>query len=95
LKTKPRSAHIIDSLGWVYFKKGEYQKAAVELERAHRLMPRDGTVAEHLADTYYHQKRYREALRLYRKALGLENSHPTELRKKINELELLLQERSL
>ena len=36
-------------------------------------MPQDGTVTEHLADAYYRQKRYREALRLYRKAAGLEN----------------------
>ena len=95
LQAKPNSGHIIDSLGWVFFKKGQYDKAAVELERAHHLMPQDGTVTEHLADAYYRLKRYREALRLYRKAAGLENPNPTELRKKINNLELLLRERSL
>jgi cytochrome c-type biogenesis protein CcmH/NrfG len=52
-------------------------------------------VAEHLADTYMRLKRLPEALRLYRRATELENSNPTELRKKINELELRLRERSL
>jgi tetratricopeptide (TPR) repeat protein len=95
LKSKPNSGNIIDSLGWVYFKKGQYEKAALELERAHRLMPNDGTVTEHLADAYYRLKRYRDALKLYRGATEMENSNPAELRKKINELELRLRGPSL
>ena len=58
-------------------------------------MPQDSTVTEHLADAYYRQKRYRDALRLYRRALEMENPNSSELRKKINNLELLLRERSL
>ena len=95
LKSKPNSGNIIDSLGWVYFKKGQYDKAAFELEKAYHLMPNDGTVTEHLADAYYRLKRYRDALKLYRQATEMENSNPAELRKKINELELRLRERSL
>ena len=95
LQAKPNSGQIIDSLGWVYYKKGQFDKAVVELERAHRLMPQDSTVTEHLADAYHRQKRYREALRLYRRALELENPNSSELHKKINNLELLLRERSL
>jgi predicted negative regulator of RcsB-dependent stress response len=55
-------------------------------------MPADGTVAEHLGDAYLQQKRYREALRIYRRALSMENANPSELRKKINQLETLLKE---
>jgi tetratricopeptide (TPR) repeat protein len=90
LRAKPESGHIIDSLGWVYYKKGQYDKAVVELERAHKIMPEDGTVAEHLGDAYAQQKRYREALKLYRKAEGLENANVNELRKKTKQLEQLL-----
>lgn len=92
LRAKPNSGHIVDSLGWVFYKKGQYDKAVVELERAHRIMPGDGTVAEHLADAYYQQKRYRDALRLYRRALTLENADITGLRKKINNLESFMRE---
>ncbi len=95
LKSKPNSGNIIDSLGWVYFKKGQYDKAAFELEKAHHLMPNDGTVTEHLADAYSRLKRFRDALKLYRAATEMENANPVELRKKINELELRLRERSL
>jgi tetratricopeptide (TPR) repeat protein len=92
LRVKPNSGHIIDSLGWVLFKKGKYDKAVAELERAHHLMPEDGTVGEHLGDAYSQQKRYREALRIYRRALSMDNANPSELRKKINQLEILLKE---
>jgi tetratricopeptide (TPR) repeat protein len=95
LQAKPNSGHIIDSLGWVLFKKGQYNKAVVELERAHRLMPQDPTVAEHLGDAYFQQKRYRDALRIYRRALDMENANPSELRKKINQIEIFLRERAL
>jgi Tfp pilus assembly protein PilF len=95
LQAKPNSGHIIDSLGWVLYKKGQYGKAVVELERAHRLMPQDPTVAEHLGDAYFQQRRYRDALRIYRQALGMENANPSELRKKINQMETLLRERAL
>jgi Tfp pilus assembly protein PilF len=87
LRTKPNSGHIIDSLGWVYYKKGQYDKAVVELERAHRLMPQDSTVAEHLGDAYFQVKRHRDALRLYRRALLLDNANTPSLRKKINQVE--------
>jgi tetratricopeptide (TPR) repeat protein len=90
LHTKPNSGHIIDSLGWVLYKKGQYDKAVIELERAHRIMPQDATVAEHLGDAYFKAKRYRDALRIYRRALELENAAPSSLRKKINQVESLL-----
>jgi tetratricopeptide (TPR) repeat protein len=90
LQSKPDSGHIIDSLGWVYYKKGQYDKAVVELEKAHRIMPQDGTVAEHLGDAYFQMKRYRDALRIYRRALELENANIAALRKKINEAEIFL-----
>ena len=92
LRTKPDSGHIIDSLGWVYYKKGQYDKAVAELERAHRIMPQDGTVAEHLGDAYFKMKRYRDALRTYRRALALENANTPALRKKITQAETLLKE---
>ena len=60
------------------------------MERAHRIMPQDGTVAEHLGDAYFQSKRYRDALRIYRRALGLENANTPALRKKITQVESIL-----
>ena len=90
LRAKPDSGHIRDSLGWIYYKKGRYDKAVAELERAHRIMPQDATVAEHLGDAYFQNKRYRDALRIYRRALVLENANTSALRKKITQVESIL-----
>jgi len=42
----------LDSLGWIYFRMGEYAKGRDPLERAAREYPRDATVLEHLGDLY-------------------------------------------
>jgi tetratricopeptide (TPR) repeat protein len=94
LGAKPESGHILDSLGWILYKKGQYDKAVAELERAHRIMPQDGTVAEHLGDAYFQNKRYRDALRTYRRALVLENANTPALRKKITQVESILNKAS-
>jgi tetratricopeptide (TPR) repeat protein len=87
LRAKPDSGFIVDSLGWVFYKKGQIDRAVEELERAAKLMPQDGTVAEHLGDAYLKQNRTEDALRTYRRALTLENANIPELRKKIKNLE--------
>jgi tetratricopeptide (TPR) repeat protein len=66
-----------------------------ELGKAIRKMPQDATVAEHLGDVYLKQRRPREALELYRRALNLENPDLPRLRKKIQDLELQLQKQAL
>ncbi len=90
LRAKPEAGYIIDSLGWLLYKKGQYDKAVAELERAFKKMPKDSTVAEHLGDALTKLRRYQEALEVYRKALGLENSNRGELEKKIKTTEQLL-----
>ena len=52
LSKKPNDGAIIDSLGWVYYKKGNYQLALAELLKANELVPDDPTIAEHIGDTY-------------------------------------------
>ena len=91
LALKPEAGYIIDSLGWVYYKKALYDQAIVYLERAHKKMPQDATIAEHLADAYMKKFRLRDALRLYKKALTLDNANIPELQKKIKFTQELLQ----
>jgi Flp pilus assembly protein TadD len=43
LKYKANDGFITDSLGWVYYKKGEYTKALDYLRKAHELVPDDPT----------------------------------------------------
>jgi len=85
---KPNTGYITDSLGWVYFKLGNYERAVVELEKANQLTPDDPTITEHLADSYLKLTRVEKALQFYEKALTLEPKpdQMERLRDKINQL---------
>jgi pentatricopeptide repeat protein len=72
MELKPNMGYITDSLGWVYFKLGDYEKAVTELEKANQLTPDDSTVIEHLADGYLKLSRTEKAMELYERALRLE-----------------------
>jgi tetratricopeptide (TPR) repeat protein len=88
IELKPNMGYITDSLGWVYFKLGDYERAVIELEKASQLTPEDSTITEHLADSYVKLSRIEKALEFYEKALGLDPKpdQKERLQKKIKEL---------
>jgi len=71
LAIEPESGHIIDSLGWVYYKKGEFEKAVTELERATGYLPEDAVIVEHLGDAYLKKSDRQKAREAYEKAYRL------------------------
>lgn len=73
----------LDSLGWVYFRMGQYQEAREPLERAAREFPSDPTVLEHLGDLYERLGDRERALAAWRRALEAEPENPEALRSKI------------
>ena len=94
IKYKPNSGYIIDSLGWVYFRKGLYDKALTELKKAVELAPHDPAIAEHLGDVYYKKQEYGNALKAYEKAISLENVETERLQGKIKNTREQLNSRS-
>lgn len=52
LALEPDDAAIIDSLGWVLYRRGEHQRALAELQRAAALLP-DPEVAAHLGEVLW------------------------------------------
>jgi len=86
LQFKPESGYIIDSLGWVYFRKGLYDKALIELKKAVELAPEDPAINEHLGDVYFKKEEYEEALKIYKKALSLKNANQETLNRKIKDV---------
>jgi tetratricopeptide (TPR) repeat protein len=70
LEIEPDDGFYIDSLGWVYFKRGDYARAIEYLERAAELAGEDPTIVEHLGDAYQKTGRNDLALQSYRDALG-------------------------
>ncbi len=87
LAIKPKSAYIIDSLGWVYYKKGKIKKALPLIEKASKLMPNDPIVTEHLAEIYFKLGKFKEALSIYKKVIKLDSKKAKQLKDIINKLE--------
>ncbi|MBW1705710.1 MAG: tetratricopeptide repeat protein [Deltaproteobacteria bacterium] len=92
LKIKPESGYIIDSLGWVYFQKGLYDKALHYLEKASKLTP-DPTIHEHLGDVYLKKEKPKKALDNYQKALSKNHPEQEKIKEKIIEIKQLLKQK--
>ncbi len=68
---RPDDGLVIDSLGWAYYRLGQYDKAVEVLETAIQFSPYESTLNEHLGDAYWKTGRKREARFLWRHALKL------------------------
>ncbi|MGB2165969.1 MAG: tetratricopeptide repeat protein, partial [Candidatus Puniceispirillales bacterium] len=66
---QPENGAFVDSLGWVYYKLGDYDNALIFMERAAMLIPDDPVITDHLGDVYKALDRPAEALHEWRRAL--------------------------
>jgi tetratricopeptide (TPR) repeat protein len=89
LKIEPNDGFYIDSLGWVYYQKGDYPRAVEQLERAVEITVDDPAIIEHLADAYDKVGKTDRALARYRESLkkSKENDQIKRIREKIQRLE--------
>ena len=69
---EPENGAYVDSLGWIYFRLGKLELAEKTLTDATKLMPRDATVHEHLADVIAKRGDKPRALQMYKVALSLD-----------------------
>src|SRR5438876_1302963 len=73
LQSEPNNASYLDSIGWVEFRKGQFDRALDDLLRAAKTAEReDPVVFEHIGDSYLKLNRTREALEAWQKALSLD-----------------------
>ena len=86
LKYKPNDGYITDSLGWVYYKKGEFEKALQYLQKAVEIVPDDPIMLEHLGDAYLKLDNKPQALKYYRKSLQHKEKDKEKLEQKIREI---------
>jgi tetratricopeptide (TPR) repeat protein len=67
----PRSGAMVDSLGWAYYRLGDYKKAVEKLEEAVELEAGDPEINNHLGDAYWKVGRKQEAEFQWRRVLTL------------------------
>ena len=69
LSLKPDDGYIRDSLGWYYYKIGNYEKALTEIQKAWKQVKSDVVITKHLALIYQKLQKYDEAKKYFFQAL--------------------------
>jgi len=70
VQQRPTDGYIVDSLGWVLYRAGDYRKAVTVLERAIELHPEDATINDHFGDALLKVGRIEEARFQWQRALS-------------------------
>ena len=72
LQFDPDNAAYLDTLGWIYYRKGKFEDALTELLRAAKNLTKpDPIVLEHIGDAYAKSSRVPQALDYWQKAMAL------------------------
>lgn len=89
IELDPKDGYILDTLGWVLHKKGDYKESVKYLEAAQRLQPTVAVIAEHLGDSYLKLSLIEKASVMYKKAIDLETDSKKieELNQKLSSIE--------
>jgi tetratricopeptide (TPR) repeat protein len=74
LELQPEDGYILDTLGWVIFKRGRVPEAIRVLEAAYKIQPNEAVIAEHLGDAYYQNQMPEKAKKLYMRATETESN---------------------
>ena len=73
LDLDPESGAIADSLGWFYFKKGNYEEAKKELLRSEELVEEpDAVIFDHIGQVFYQLGDKAKAIEYMEKAVKLD-----------------------
>src|SRR3954465_14014707 len=75
---RPDDGYIVDSLGWSFYRIGNFEDAVKNLERAIDLKPEDPTINDHLGDAYWRVGRTLEA--------KFQGAHARDLKPEADEL---------
>jgi tetratricopeptide (TPR) repeat protein len=85
LKIKPNNGYMLDSLGWVHFKKNNLNSAVKYLKQALELLPDDVNIIEHIGDVYVKLNKLKEAEEMYNRVLKIDPNHSL-VKKKLEDL---------
>lgn len=101
LTIQPRNGYFLDSLGWIYYKKGQPEQALAHIKRAMIYTEPDPVLYDHLGDIYFSLEQIGEAQKAWKTSLVLtrqrlenpsgEIPDPEKLQEKIRKAEQLLQ----
>jgi tetratricopeptide (TPR) repeat protein len=95
LALKPGNGYITDSLGWVYFKMGKYDKALKTLLKASDIISDDPVILEHLGDAYLANDNKPKAIDAWERTLKADNMEKEMIERVEQKLKNLKQDKGL
>lgn len=89
LTLQPQDGYILDTIGWIHFKKGEIEQSIKFLEAAYKAKSDEAIIAEHLGDAYLRHQMWQRAQKMYQRAaqLELDTNRQSKIMEKIANLE--------
>lgn len=72
IEQDPENSSYLDTIGWVYYKLGEYDKAASYILKAIEIDENNATLLDHLGDVYLKQNKLNKAIEMWKKAQELD-----------------------
>ncbi len=84
---EPKNSSYLDTIGWIYFKLGNFKLAKENIEKSLEGDPKNAVVVEHLGDVYFKLGNKKKAIEMWNKALSIDPSL-TEVKTKIEKGEL-------
>ncbi len=94
LKNDPNNGAYLDSYGWIFYRKGDYEKAQLYIEKALEQMDDDPIIYEHLGDIFFKRNELSEAIKAYEESINRKSENEAQLKEKINSIRKMLQNSS-
>jgi tetratricopeptide (TPR) repeat protein len=82
VKLQPEQAHVIDTLGWVHYQRGETDMAIAELEKAIERAPESAIINYHMGMALMKANRLDEAREMLERAVSQEDFPEREAAKR-------------
>ena len=76
VEMQPKNSSYLDTIGWVHFKLGNFEKAIKFIEQAIEEDSENATLFDHLADIFAKMNNKEKAIEFYKKALSLDPEIP-------------------
>jgi len=87
IEKEPLNSSFLDTIGWVYYKLGDYEKAKEYLEKAIEVAGERPVMLDHLGDVLFKMGNKNLAMELWQKAYDLDTSN-NQIKNKIEKGEI-------
>ncbi|MFA7229291.1 MAG: hypothetical protein WC061_09670 [Melioribacteraceae bacterium] len=87
IASEPGNSSYLDTIGWIYFRLGDFKNAKKHIEEATKIEDKNATLVDHLGDVYFKLGNRVKAVELWKKAFEFDSTK-IEIRNKIEKGEL-------